>query len=321
VPLLPTTPERGAVLRPKEFPLTAAQRSRPFGIDLHTHSTASDGLASPAELMALAAAAGLSTIALTDHDTTAGLAAAAAALPAGMTLIPGAEISCATPDPDPAKPPISLHMLAYLFDPGEPEFARVRAEMRESRVGRARRMVDLLAADGHPVSWADVSALTAGTVGRPHVAQALLRAGLISSMDEAFTPDWIGTGGRYWAGKMELDALAGIRLISGAGGVSVFAHPFAWARGRTVQADVIRAMAAAGLGGVEVDHPDHTPAAREQLRALADELDLLVTGSSDFHGASKPQLVGAETTDPDQLAALIAAATGVEPVRGPGAAR
>jgi 3',5'-nucleoside bisphosphate phosphatase len=177
-------------------------------------------------------------------------------------------------------------------------------------------MVDLLAADGHPVSWDDVSALASGTVGRPHVAQALLRAGLISSMDEAFTPAWIGTGGRYWSGKLELDVFDGIRLIRGAGGVCVFAHPFAWARGRTVHPDVIRAMAAAGLSGVEVDHPDHTPAAREQLTALAGELDLLITGSSDFHGPSKPQLVGAETTDPAQLRALVAAGTGAAPVTG-----
>jgi predicted metal-dependent phosphoesterase TrpH len=233
-----------------------------------------------------------------------------------MTLIPGAEISCVTPAPDPGEPPISLHLLAYLFDPAEPEFARARADLRESRVGRARRMVDQLVADGHPVNWAGVTAEAAGTVGRPHIARALLRAGLVGSMDEAFTRDWIGTGGRYWAGKLELDVGEGIRLVRRAGGVAVFAHPYAWERGRTVGPDVIRAMAAAGLRGLEVDHPDHSPEARVRLRELAAELDLVVTGSSDFHEPSQGRTVGAETTDPEALAALVAAATGAQPVQG-----
>ena len=307
------------VRRPEGAPLSTQPTHTGTGqptIDLHTHSTASDGVLPPAALVAEAAAAGVGTLALTDHDTTDGWAEAATALAPDMTLIPGLELSCATAAQDPAEPPISLHLLAYLVDPAEPALAAKLADLRESRVGRARRMVELLAADGHPVSWDEVAADAAGAVGRPHIARALVRAGLVTTMDEAFTPDWIGTGGRYWAGKLELDVTDGIRLVRQAGGVPVFAHPYAWHRGRTVGPETIRAMAAAGLAGLEVDHPDHTAAAREQLRSLAAELGLLVTGSSDFHGPSRRSGVGAETTSPEALAAILAAGTGCAPISG-----
>jgi 3',5'-nucleoside bisphosphate phosphatase len=281
-------------------------------IDLHTHSTASDGLLEPAELVRQAAAEGLDVVALTDHDTTRGLAAAAAALPPGLTLVPGAEISCGV-----FTAPghwVSLHLLAYLFDPAEPEFARLRAGLRAGRDGRARAMVDALVADGHPVSWERVRALAGGVVGRPHVASALVEAGLVGSVAAAFSPDWIGTRGRYWVGKTEPEATEAIRLVRGAGGVTVFAHPFASSRGEIIGPAVIAAMAGAGLAGLEVDHPDHTPDARTTLRALAAEYGLLVTGSSDFHGSTKPQRLGAETTAPAGYQAILDAATGASPV-------
>ncbi|MGF7237518.1 MAG: PHP domain-containing protein [Frankia sp.] len=285
-------------------------------IDLHTHSSASDGLLAPADLIGRAAAEGLDVIALTDHDTTRGIAAAAGALPAGLTLIPGAEISCGL-FVEPGRW-MSLHILAYLFDATEPTFAAARAAIRGGRDDRARAMVDALAADGHAVSWDQVRRLADGVVGRPHVAAALVEAGLIASVAEAFTPDWIGTRGRYWVGKSEPDVLATIQMIAEAGGVSVFAHPFASARGEIVGPEVIATMAAAGLTGLEVDHPDHQPEERAHLRDLAAEYHLIVTGSSDFHGATKPQRLGAETTDADQYGALIAAATGAVPITAPG---
>ncbi|MBL7501376.1 PHP domain-containing protein [Frankia sp. CNm7] len=284
------------------------------GIDLHTHSTASDGLLAPAALVAAAAEAGLSTIALTDHDTTGGMAAAEAALRPGMTLVPGAEISCEVRVAEDRV--ISLHVLGYLFDPAEPGFAAVRARLRGDRERRARRMVDLIAADGHPVTWERVEELAGGTVGRPHIAAALLEAGLVADFDEAFTPDWIGgRASRYWAGKEQPDVAEALRLIHQAGGVSVFAHPFAAARGPIVEPEVIEEMARLGLAGVEADHPDHPPAARARLRALAADLGLLVTGSSDFHGTRNGpgRGIGANGTAPAVLAEIADRATGDAP--------
>lgn len=272
-------------------------------IDLHTHSSASDGTLSPAALVRSAAEAGLSAVGLTDHDTTAGWAEATDALPAGLTLLPGAEISC-------TRDGISLHLLAYLFDPSHAPLADRLAQVVQSRETRAQRMVALLAADGHDVTWEQVRRSAGGTVGRPHVAQALVGAGLVPSLQEAFTADWIGTRGRYWAAKDEVDALEAIALVRSAGGVTVFAHPGAAARGRVVGDHVVEEMAAAGLDGLEVDHPDHTPTERERLREVASGLGLLVTGSSDFHGSNKQAVLGQELTAAGVLDELVGRATG-----------
>jgi hypothetical protein len=274
-------------------------------IDLHTHSSASDGTTPPAELVQEAAVAGLDVVALTDHDTTAGWVPAAAALPVGMSLVRGTELSC-------SRGGISLHLLAYLFDPEEPEFAAARAALRASRLGRAERMVELLVADGHPVTWEQVLALAGGTVGRPHIAQALVAAGLVPTVGEAFVPDWIGTRGRYWVAKAELDVVDGVRLVTGAGGVAVFAHPAATKRGRTVGDDVIALMAAAGLAGLEVDHVDHDDDERAHLRGLAAELGLLTTGASDFHGANKTVRLGEFLTSEAAYDEIVARASGAE---------
>jgi predicted metal-dependent phosphoesterase TrpH len=221
-----------------------------------------------------------------------------------LTLVRGAELSC-------SRGGISLHLLAYLFDPAEPEFAAARLRLRDSRIGRAQRMVSMLVEDGHPVSWEQVQALAGGTVGRPHVAQALMAHGLVGSLPEAFSPDWIGTRGRYWVSKAELDVVEGVRLVVGAGGVAVFAHPAASQRGRIVGDDVIALMAGAGMAGLEVDHVDHDEDARRHLRGLAKDLGLLVTGSSDFHGENKPVRLGANLTDETAYDALVARATGL----------
>lgn len=273
----------------------------PPRIDLHTHSTASDGTTPPDVLMREARAAGLDVVALTDHDTTGGWAAAAAALPAGLTLVRGAEISC-------VRGGISLHLLAYLFDPDEPALATALQELRGSRVGRAETMARMLEADGTGVTWERVQELAGGTVGRPHLAAALVEHGHVASIADAFTPDWIGEHGRYWVAKTELDVLDAIRLVRGAGGVSVFAHPAASSRGRTVGADVIADMAAAGLAGLEVDHVDHEKSARAALAALAAHLGLAITGSSDFHGENKQVQLGAYTTSQSAYEQLMAAA-------------
>ena len=278
-------------------------------IDLHAHSTASDGTLSPAELVHAAAAAGVDVLAITDHDTTAGWATAVAALPAGLTLVRGAELSCRWYAVEPAIP---LHLLAYLFDPEAPELVGELARLRESRERRGERIVRLLQADGIDVSWAEVRAAAAGgSVGRPHIAQALIRAGLVRTTTEAFAPEWLG--GRYRLPKEDSDVFRAVRLVREAGGVPVFAHPRASRRGRVVPDELIHELAAVGLVGLEADHEDHTAAERAHVRALAERLGLLVTGSSDFHGTHKTVRLGAHTTQPEAYRRLVAAASGVTP--------
>lgn len=279
-------------------------------IDLHLHSTASDGTTPPDQLMLDAAAAGLTVVALTDHDTTAGWADAARALPTGLTLVPGAELSCRWQG---SERPIGLHLLAYLFDPEHAPLVQVLHEVRRSRLSRAEGMVDLLTADGVPITWDEVLASAqGGTVGRPHIASALVRAGLVADTQEAFGPQWLGA--RYKLPKLEIDVFEALRLVKDAGGVCVFAHPMATVRGRVVPESVIADLATAGLDGVEADHHDHTPAQRERIRGLAEELDLIVTGSSDFHGRHKKVRLGEHTTSPESLQRLLGRASGIKPI-------
>ncbi|MFD9761089.1 PHP domain-containing protein [[Kitasatospora] papulosa] len=281
-------------------------------IDLHTHSTASDGTDTPAELVANAAAAGLDVVALTDHDTVGGHAEAAAALPEGLTLVTGAELSCQVDG-------VSLHMLAYLFDPAEPELARERELVRDDRVPRAQAMVRLLQELGVPITWEQVARIAGdGSVGRPHVATALVELGVVDTVSDAFTSAWLGNGGRAYAGKHELDPFDAVRLVKVAGGVTVFAHPLAVKRGAVVPEAVIAGLAEAGLDGIEVDHMDHDASTRARLRGLAADLGLLVTGSSDYHGSRKTVRLGEYTTDPEIYGEITRRATGAFPVPGAG---
>ncbi|WP_069768225.1 PHP domain-containing protein [Streptomyces sp. LUP30] len=283
-------------------------------IDLHCHSTASDGTDTPAELVRNAAAAGLDVVALTDHDTTRGYAEAIAALPSGLTLVTGAELSCRIDG-------VGMHMLAYLFDPEEPALLAERELVRDDRVPRARAMVAKLNALGVPVTWEQVARIAGeGSVGRPHVAAALVELGVVPTVSDAFTRDWLADGGRAHAEKHETDPFEAIRLVKGAGGVTVFAHPAAGKRGRTVPESAIAELAAAGLDGIEVDHMDHDADTRERLRALAKDLGLLVTGSSDYHGSRKTCELGEYTTDPEVYGEITRRATGAFPVPGAGGA-
>ncbi|MET9125673.1 PHP domain-containing protein [Streptomyces sp. NPDC004528] len=283
-------------------------------IDLHAHSTASDGTDSPAELVRTAAAAGLDVVALTDHDTTRGHAEAVAALPEGLTLVTGAELSCRLDG-------VSMHLLAYLFDPAEPELLAERELIRDDRVPRARSMVAKLQELGVPVTWEQVARIAGdGSVGRPHVASALVELGVVSSVSEAFGGEWLADGGRVYVPRHETDPFEAIRLVKAAGGVTVFAHPAAVKRGRTVPEAAIAELATAGLDGIEVDHMDHEPATRARLRGLAAELGLLVTGSSDYHGGRKTCVLGEYTTDPEVYGEITRRATGAFPVPGTGGA-
>jgi 3',5'-nucleoside bisphosphate phosphatase len=276
-------------------------------IDLHAHSTASDGTDSPAELVAAAAAAGLDVLAITDHDTTAGWDEALAAAPPGLRILPGAELSTTSPNGRGGR--TTVHLLAYLFDPTAPalvaEQARLRAERRLRLLAMFRRMV----ADGLPIDEAAVfGGLADGaSAGRPHLARALVRAGVVGSVQEAFER-YLHTGGPYYVGRSDTPVREAVSMIAASGGVTVLAHPMASRRGDVVTADVIADLAGAGLTGMEVDHADHDEPTRRRLRWLAGELGLVVTGGSDYHGTNKQIPLGANTTAPDAFEELLACA-------------
>jgi 3',5'-nucleoside bisphosphate phosphatase len=280
--------------------------------DLHVHSNASDGTDPPAEVMRRAALAGLDAVALTDHDTVAGHAQARQALPAPLILVPGMELSARLDDP--ARGPRSLHLLAYLFDPDDPELATETRRIRDDRVLRARAMVDRLIELGVPISWDDVAAV-AGTavVGRPHIARAMAASGAIASPEQAFTPDWIADGGRAYVGRYALDPVRAIALVRSAGGVAVLAHPRA-DRALLVSDAQIAELAAAGLAGVEVFHPDQPDPA--SLLGLTRDLGLIATGGSDDHGSLTGHRIGSHIAAADAYERLIAQATGAKPIQG-----
>jgi 3',5'-nucleoside bisphosphate phosphatase len=306
--------------------------------DLHVHSNASDGTDPPAEVMRRAARAGLDAVALTDHDTVAGHAQARQALPGSLILVPGMELSCRlhgplrdqspsdqsprdqsprdqSPRDQPSPDQQSLHLLAYLFDPDDPELAAETRRIRDDRVLRARAMVDRLVGLGVPITWDDVAAIAgAAVVGRPHIARAMAASGAIASPGQAFTADWIADGGRAYVGRYALDPLRAIALVRAAGGVAVLAHPRA-DRALLVDDTQIADLAAAGLAGVEVFHPDQPEAEQASLLGLTRDLGLVATGGSDDHGSLTGHRIGSHTTAAEAYESLIWKATGTTPVQ------
>ena len=285
-------------------------------IDLHTHSTASDGTDTPEQLVAAAHRAGVDVLAITDHDTTGGWDAAAAALPSGMRLVRGAEFSCVSPTGREERP-VSVHLLGYLFDPAHPAIVAEQSRLRDERVVRLARITEKMTADGYPVDVESVFELVPeGTsVGRPHLARALVAAGVVESVNDAFAT-LLHNGSPYYVPKADTPVERAIAMVRAAGGVAVFAHPLARRRGRVVEPSVIADLAAVGLGGVEVDHPDHAQEDRELLRELAAAHDLVTTGSSDYHGTNKTTPVAVEHTDPDAFDALLSRTSGVDVLVG-----
>ena len=293
-------------------------------IDLHVHSNASDGTDDPAEVMRRAAAAGLDVLALTDHDTQAGLAEARAALPDGLTLVPGMELSCQldlvpSGGPPPQTPTTrSVHLLAYLFDEEDPDLRAETAQIRDDRTYRARAMVDKMRELGADVTWEQVAAIAGdAVVGRPHLARALAAAGAVPTPADAFTADWIADGGRAFVDRYAPGLARAVGLVRAAGGVPVLAHPRS--PGYEIPDEVIVALADAGLGGIEVFHFDHDESQRARLAQLARSLNLIMTGGSDDHGSYHPggpppgpagddRGLGSETTPPEQYARLLALA-------------
>lgn len=282
-------------------------------IDLHTHSSRSDGTDAPAALVAQAGEAGLHTLALTDHDTTAGWdEAAEAAQQHGIALVRGAELSTRHDGG-------SIHLLAYLFDP---DHEGLRAEMDlvvHDRLPRLQRIVERLAEDGLEITWADVEAqLGSGrrTPSRPHIADALVAKGYAQHRDEIFRR-WLHHGSRYYVPYYSIDTVTAIELVRAAGGVPVLAHPFASRRQRAVAAESLPALVEAGLAGIEAEHRDQDPEEQALARRLAVEHDLVVTGSSDFHGDGKLNRLGEHTTSPESLERIEALASGVTPILRP----
>ena len=274
-------------------------------IDLHAHTTRSDGTDSPAQLVEHAAALGVDVLGLTDHDTFGGWAEAVAALPPGMTLVPGVEISAVWHDADPH---IGVHILGYLPDPTDPALSGALARLRESRDRRARIMVDRLAEAGYPITWPQVRGIAAGgAVGRPHIARALVQASVVDSVSSAFA-ELLNSASPYYVHKDDLPALEAVALIDAAGGVSGLAHALAWRRGHVIGDGDIAELAAAGLAAIEVDHPDHSPESRAHLAGVANDLGLIRLGSSDYHGTNKATPLAACTTTPEAYEALVARA-------------
>ena len=283
-------------------------------IDLHAHSDASDGTDTPAGLITAAAAAGIDVLAITDHDTTGGWAEAAAVRPPSMGLVRGAEFSTQVALDGRTS---SVHLLGYLFDPTDEvivaEHTRLKAERRRRGLAIVARMVD----DGLPISADQVMAIAGDApVGRPHIGRALMASGVVSSVDEAFATHLAGRA-KYYVPKVDTDLVTAIGMIRNAGGASVIAHPRGRGERRVLTAAFLGELAAVGLTGIEVDHPDHDEQDRAELRGIAAASGLLTTGSSDYHGSNKKLRLGQESTRPPVLAALVERTSGVTLPLGP----
>lgn len=277
-------------------------------IDLHTHSRVSDGTETPGELIRAAHAAGLGTVALTDHDSTTGWSeASAAAREVAITLIPGMEFST-------RQGYASVHLLAYLFDPTDAGIIGETARIREARHTRAEAMVARIGAD-YALTWDDVLAQTTPgtTIGRPHIADALVARGVVPTRSDAFEGILHWRAG-YYQPHYAPDPLHAVQLVRAAGGVPVLAHPATRGVGDLMDEARLAELVEAGLFGLELDHRENKPEAKARLAVLAARHGLFVTGSSDYHGAGKPNRLGENTTAPEVLDAIIAQGAGSAPI-------
>jgi predicted metal-dependent phosphoesterase TrpH len=272
-------------------------------IDLHTHTTCSDGTDSPFALVKKALATGVTTLAITDHDSTSGWQEAITAIQPQIELVLGAEISCLTDDG------ISVHMLGLLFDGENSQMQQMLSDSRDTRIPRMRKMVELMQADGIAITLEDVYASTpaGATVGRPHLADALVANGIVKDRDEAFV-NLLNNGSKYYVSHAAPTPIDAIRMIRSSGGVAVIAHPFASRRGETISSATFADLVEAGLNGIEVHHRDQNMEEQATLTSIAQELQLVITGSSDYHGTGKLNAMAENTTHPAQWAALEAQA-------------
>jgi hypothetical protein len=260
-------------------------------IDIHAHTTCSDGTDSPLSLVKKAASSGISVLGITDHDSTSGWAEAVAALHGDLQLALGAEVSCLTEDG------ISVHMLGLLFDGENQQLQQLLSDSRDTRIPRIRKMIENLQAAGHDITIEDVQAATpdGATVGRPHLADALVAKKIVKSRDEAFT-ELLHNDSPFYVSHFAPTPEDSIRAIRNAGGVAVIAHPFASRRGQSLTPDSFTSLVAAGLNGIEVFHRDQSEDERQQLIEIAHALNLVITGSSDYHGTGKLNQLGENST-------------------------
>jgi predicted metal-dependent phosphoesterase TrpH len=260
-------------------------------IDLHVHTTCSDGTDSPLALVKKAASSGITILGLTDHDSTAGWAEAVASLHGNMQLVLGAEVSCLTEDG------VSVHMLGLLFDGENQPLQQLLADSRDTRIPRMKKMIENLQGAGIDITLDDVAAATppGATLGRPHLADALVAKKIIKSRDEAFA-GLINNESPHYVSHFAPTPEDSIKAIRAAGGVAVIAHPFASRRGQTLTPESFNSLVAAGLNGIEVFHRDQSEEERAQLISIARDLDLAITGSSDYHGTGKLNQLGENTT-------------------------
>jgi hypothetical protein len=269
------------------------------GIDLHTHSDRSDGTFTPSEVVRHAAERGLDVVALTDHDTTAGIEEAlAAGRELGVEVVPGVEFSAEHLG-------TSVHVLCYWMDVEDASLQEELGRLRDDRFRRGELMVSKLRELGFDVSFDRVREIAqGGNIVRPHVAQAMVEAGIVASEEEAFDR-WIADGRPAHVPKHALAPIDALRLIREAGGLCVLAHPGMWGDQSEVPEDLIEAMAGAGMAGLEVDHTDHDPEQRARYLALADRFGVIATGGSDCHGTRyEPIRLGTSRCDPEAFAAL-----------------
>lgn len=270
-------------------------------IDLHTHSAVSDGTQSPTELVRHAAEAGLDVMALTDHDTAESWPEAqAAAAGMALTLVPGIEVSCRHAGQ-------GVHLLAYFPDPTHAAFVRELDKILDGRNSRLPATLERLRGEGIDIDIRDVRRVApdAAAMGRPHVADALVALGVVKDRDQAFA-EYLAPGKPAYVDRYAADLVTMLGLVTDAGGVSVIAHPWARHSYTALDAAGLESLKRRGLAGVEVDHQDHAPEIREQLRGIARDLDLVATGSSDYHGTGKTDHeLGCNTTDPEQYGRLL----------------
>lgn len=267
------------------------------GYDLHTHSTCSDGTQTVTENVRLAIERGLRGIAVTDHDTTEGFDEAFAAAGDDLEIVPGVEFSAEYEG-------TSLHVLAYWVDPAHEGLREELQRLTDTRFRRGEIMIEKLQGLGHDVTFERVREIAGDDlIARPHVAQAMVEAGIVSTEKQAFD-EFISDDGPAYVPKHALEPLAALRLIAAAGGVCVLAHPGMWKGSGSVPDELIERMAGAGMAGVEVDHPDHDEVQRARYRDLATRLDLVPTGASDCHGARYGFRMGCDTTSEDRYEEL-----------------
>jgi predicted metal-dependent phosphoesterase TrpH len=262
-------------------------------IDIHTHTTCSDGTDSPLALVKKAAASGITLIGLADHDTTSGWQEAIDAIHGDLALALGAEVSCLT------ESGVAVHMLGLLFDGADQEMQTLLADSRDTRIPRMKKMIENLQGAGYEITLEDVQACTpeGATVGRPHLADALVARKIVKSRDEAFT-SLLNNDSPFYVTHLSPTPEDSIRAIRKAGGVAVIAHPYASRRGQIVDESTFASMVAAGLNGIEVFHRDHSEEERNRLIEVARSLDLVMTGASDYHGTGKLNKLGENTTLP-----------------------